>query len=75
MDNDKPVIRQETLKRASIGRCRSSQPTFEVLNAPFVIPYELLFVVPPTPETGESDVEVTDHELVLFARGVWSTYR
>lgn len=75
MENDEPVIRHETLIRASIGRCRSSEPTFEVLNAPFVIPYEVLFLVPPKPGTSEGDVEVTDPELVRFASGVWSSQR
>ncbi|KAJ5126377.1 hypothetical protein N7526_008554 [Penicillium atrosanguineum] len=71
MENENPVIKQEILLSSVGGRTRISQSSIDIFNAPFVVPFETFYMVPPTPGSSEKDIEVTESDLVEFAEIVW----
>jgi len=69
--NGAPVIDQETIIVKRRRKTRSNQDTLHFTNAPFIIPFQDLYLRQPAPRTDEGDVKLTQNVLTMLVGDTW----
>jgi len=71
ISNGAPAMEQETIIEKIYGRKRSDPSTVQVTNAPFIIPFNKLYLRDPLPNSRERDIHLSQESLELMFTDIW----